>query len=210
MYSLALADGRPVSQALLAKSGEERIIGDVAAMADGSVFATDSAAPVIYAVAGAAITEWLRNENFVSLQGVTTTPDASHLIVADYVSGLHFIDRQTKALQTQSFAGGTTLLGIDGLYRYENTLIAVQNGINPQRIIAMSLDPSGLSVGRVQVLSANDPNIPEPSLGTIAGDKFCVVANAQWSRFKDDGTRASSAPLDPVHIGCLSLAAIRK
>ena len=205
VLSFALADGHPLSQALLAKSNDLRIIGDVATAADGGIFATDSVAPVIYAVDGDTISEWLRKDDFVSLQGVTTTPDGSHVIVADYVMGLHFIDRKTKAVQTQSYAGGTTLLGIDGLYRRNNTLLAVQNGINPQRIIAMSLASSGLSVTGVTVLSANDPNIPEPSLGTIAGNKFCVVANAQWSKFKDDGSLKEATALDPVHVACVAL-----
>ncbi len=209
VFSFALGDGHLLSTALLPKTDEERVIGDVAVTADGNVFAPDSIAPVIYAVdaAGSTLSPWLRNENFISLQGVTTTPDGSHLIVADYSAGLHFIDVKTKALQTIDFADGATLLGIDGLYRHNDTLIAVQNGINPQRIIAISLDASGTAVTRVRVLSANDANIPEPSLGTVAGNDFCVVANAQWSRFKDDGTRDGAVPLDPVHIACISLAA---
>jgi len=125
------------------------------------------------------------------------------LIVADYARGLHFIDIKSKTIETQYFADGTILLGIDALVRDKNTLLAVQNGTNPQRILALSLDDAGTNVTRVRILSANDKAIPEPSLDTIAGQEFCVVANAQWSRFKDDGT--ATAALDPVRIECLGL-----
>jgi hypothetical protein len=58
-------------------------------------------------------------------------------------------------------------------------------------------------VESVKVLSANDPKLPEPTLGAIVGGDFYVIANGQWSRFKDDGTR--SGPLDPVRIVKIAL-----
>ena len=161
---------------------------------DDAAYATDSALPIIYAIPSpfsrpANISlEWMKSEDFVSLQGIATTKDAKGFIVADYSMGLFFIDRATKATQRVDYAGGTTLLGIDGLIRNGNTLIAVQNGIAPARILAITLDASGNSVTGAKVLSANDPNIPEPSLGTMRADDYCVVANAQWSRFNEDGT----------------------
>jgi hypothetical protein len=207
VFSFALADGRLLSKAVLPKAKDEQIIGDIALTENGELFATDSITPVIYTVErdGAALTAWLRHENFSSLQGVTATPDGAHLIVADYANGLHVIDRKTKTFSTIGFAGGTTLLGIDGLYRAGSTLIAVQNGMIPQRILALALDPSGTNVLGVNVLSANDPNIPEPSLGAPKGNEFCVVANAQWSRFNDDGSRKPDAPLDSPRVACIKL-----
>jgi sugar lactone lactonase YvrE len=191
------------------------IIGDLVVGPDGRVYAPDSVLPVIhlipsfelplplYAEPRPATPVWLTSDDFVSLQGIAITPDEKSFIVADYSMGLFFIDRATKAMQRVDFAGGTTLLGIDGLIRNRNTLIAVQNGIAPQRIIAMTLNASGNGVASVKVLSANDPNIPEPSLGTMRGDEYCVVANAQWSRFNEDGTRKQD--LDPPRIACLKL-----
>ena len=208
--AFSLLDGRQVARAdILAKDQQTTgVIGDLALATDDMVYATDSVLPQIYAVSQPTTTkpgsfDWLRSEGFGSLQGMTTTPDGKGLIVADYSMGLHFIDRATKAIQTIDFADGTTLLGIDGLYRAGNQLLAVQNGVAPQRILALTLDASGRTISSVKVLSANDPNIPEPSLGTVKGDEFCVVANAQWSRFNDDGTRKQD--LDPPRIACVKL-----
>jgi hypothetical protein len=186
-----------------------RVIGDLTIGPDDAAYATDSARPIIYAVPSPFSRptninlEWLKDEDFVSLQGIATTPDGKGFIVADYSMGLFFIDRTTKAMQRIDYAGGTTLLGIDGLIRNGNTLIAVQNGVAPQRILAIALNTSSDGVAGVKVLSANDPNIPEPSLGTMRGDDYCVLANAQWSRFNEDGTRKRD--LDPPQIACLKL-----
>lgn len=192
-----------------AAAGAQRVVGDLTIGPDDAAYATDSALPIIYAIPSpfsrpANISlEWMKSEDFVSLQGIATTKDAKGFIVADYSMGLFFIDRATKATQRVDYAGGTTLLGIDGLIRNGNTLIAVQNGIAPARILAITLDASGNSVTGAKVLSANDPNIPEPSLGTMRGDDYCVVANAQWSRFNEDGTL--KRPLDPPHIACIKV-----
>jgi hypothetical protein len=215
LFAFSLADGHLVlSHVLVPPKHTKFVIGDVGVFPDG-VYATDSISPKIYFAAApspairSAIAArekpliWLENDAFGSLQGVAATPAGEHLIVADYAAGLHFIARRTKTFTTLGFAGGTTLLGIDGLYRRGNTLLAIQNGVNPQRLLALTLDASGTGVADVRVVSANDPNIPEPSLGTIAGDEFCVVANAQWSRFNDDGTRKQA--LDPPRIACVAI-----
>lgn len=206
VFSFRLIDiPRIMSIAMLPSRSEQNVIGDVAVLDDGAVYATDSIAPSIYAITndGYAIDTWLTDEIFGSLQGLTSTPDNTQMIVADYARGLHFIDRTTKATTTIGYAGGTTLLGIDGLYRTGNRLIAIQNGVAPIRILSMVLDASGHGIAGVNVISANDPNITEPSLGTIKGDEFCVVANAQWSRFNDDGTRKQD--LDPPYITCIKV-----
>ncbi len=190
-----------------------RVIGDLTIGPDDAAYATDSALPIIYAVPSpfsrpkSTNLEWLKNEDFVSLQGITTTADGNGFIVADYSMGLFFIDRETKAMKRIDFADGTTLLGIDGLLRNGNTLFAVQNGIAPTRVLAVTLNATSDGVAAVKVISANDPNIPEPSLGTMKGDEYCVVANAQWSRFNEDGTRKQD--LDPPHIACLSVGTRR-
>jgi sugar lactone lactonase YvrE len=210
-FAFSLKDGSFVSDMLSKPPAADapRVIADLTVGPDGTVYATDSALPIIYAIPSPfsrpahAEREWLKSGDFVSLQGIAATPDGKGLIAADYSMGLFFIDRATKAIQRVDYAGGTTLLGIDGLVRTGNTLIAVQNGIAPQRILAITLNATGSGVAAVKVISANDPNIPEPSLGTIKGGDFCVVANAQWSRFNDDGTR--KADLDAPHIACISL-----
>ncbi|MBI1212432.1 MAG: hypothetical protein GC190_13290 [Alphaproteobacteria bacterium] len=209
VIALSIADGKRVARADIITPDENTVgvIGDLVAAPDGEVFATDSILPKIYSISGPStemrLDDWLQSNRFRSLQGVTFSPDGKTLVAADYGMGLHFIDRKTKAIHTIDFAGGTTLLGIDGLTRSGSTLLAVQNGVAPQRVLAISLDASGSNIVAVKVISANDPNIPEPSLGTIKGDEFCVVANAQWSRFNDDGTR--KADLDPPHIACIKL-----
>ena len=73
--------------------------------------------------------------------------------------------------------------GIDGLYRHDDELIAIQNGIRPHRVAAFRLSDDGLSVVGHRRLAANLEAFDEPTLGTVRGDDFFFVANSHWNRF---------------------------
>jgi hypothetical protein len=81
----------------------------------------------------------------------------------------------------------TNLFGIDGLYRHGNELIAIQNGIRPNRVAAFALGEDGLTVTGTRVLARNLPQFDEPTLGTLFGDSLLFVANSHWNRFDRDG-----------------------
>ncbi|HEY8181865.1 MAG TPA: hypothetical protein VII32_06465 [Thermoanaerobaculia bacterium] len=55
-------------------------------------------------------------------------------------------------------AANASLLGIDGLYLLNRrTLIGVQNGTNPNRIVRMDLSSDGHRITEVTTLAANSP-----------------------------------------------------
>ena len=81
----------------------------------------------------------------------------------------------------------TSLYGIDGLYRYGNSLIAIQNGIRPNRVVQLYLSDDGRSVERSRILAMNLEHFDEPNLGQVVGDEFFFIANSHWNRFDRDG-----------------------
>jgi len=86
----------------------------------------------------------------------------------------------------------TTLLGCDGLVRVGNsTLIAVQNGVRPARILRLALDPSNSVVTDVTVLAAGHPAMLDVALGCLVDDKFVFIGDAGWNRH---GPNASVPP----------------
>ncbi len=82
-----------------------------------------------------------------------------------------------------------TLLGVDGLVRDGDGLIAVQNGVNPQRILRLALSPDGARITAASVLAANLPQLDEPTGGAMLDGRFVFVARSQWSDFGDDGLK---------------------
>jgi hypothetical protein len=73
-----------------------------------------------------------------------------------------------------------TLLGIDGLYYHKSTLIGGQNGVNPQRVIRLTLSKDVNRFDRFETLEANNPAFDEPTLGVLVKHDFYFIAHSQW------------------------------
>lgn len=139
-----------------------------------------------------------------SPQGLSENADATVLIVADYASGLYRIDLTTGTLARLKAPADAVLLGLDGLYRYGNDLIAVQNGFKPNRILRLKMNADWSAVEKTEVLLRGQPELEEPTGGQVIGDRFVFVARSQWSEFDDKGNIKRDTPA-PVVIGEIKL-----
>lgn len=99
----------------------------------------------------------------------------------------------------KSIQSDFTILGIDGLYAYKDSLIAVQNGVNPQRVIRLSLNKDLTRFVSFETIEANNPEFDEPTLGVLVKNDFYFIANSQWGSIDDAGHLAPEEKLkDPV------------
>lgn len=156
----------------------EHNFGDLL-VAGEELFLSDSGSPRIYVLRDGKVVPWLAGA-FHSLQGLAATKDI--LYVADYSLGILAIDRRTRDVVPVRVPADVTLLGVDGLYLVDGrTLVATQNGVNPNRVIRIDL-ASPLEVKGVTTLAANLPRMLDPTLGVLAGGRFYFHANAQWER----------------------------
>ncbi len=174
-------------------------LGDLAINSEGDVFATDSITPAVHVLRNGAseLETFVEGEPFVSPQGLDFTRDQRQLFVADYSKGIFLIDLKTK--RVNPIASNFTLLGIDGLYAYKDTLICIQNGVNPQRIIKLTLNSDLARFDRFETIEANNPVFDEPTLGVLVKDVFYFVANSQWGAIDQKGQLAPPEKLkDPT------------
>jgi hypothetical protein len=142
---------------------------------------------------------FLENDGFVSPQGLAFSGDERHLFMADYSSGLFEIDVRTKKVVHLPPLEGATLLGIDGLYFYNGTLIGVQNGVAPWRVVQMFLSDGFKRVERLKIIEANNPVFDEPTLGVLVKNSFYFVANSQWGLVDEKGQLGPADKLaDPI------------
>jgi sugar lactone lactonase YvrE len=176
----------------------EHHFGDVAVAADGQVYVSDSASPVIFRVVPSGLEPFLRGP-FESMQGIA--PAGKVLYVADYSKGLFAVDLRTRDVHPLRVPANASLLGVDGLYFVnDRTLIGTQNGTAPNRIIRIRLAAGGLAVSSVETLLANGSGMGDPTLGVVAGKRFHFNGNAQWDLFGDDGKIAEPLKLAPAVI----------
>jgi hypothetical protein len=195
LLRIDLETGR-VLETLRAADESEHHFGDVAVAADGEVYVSDSASPVIFRVASVKLEPFLRGP-FASMQGIA--PARNVLYVADYSKGIFAIDLRTRDTHPLRVPPNASLLGVDGLYFLnDRTLIGTQNGTNPNRIIRIRLAPGGLAVSSVETLLANGSGMGDPTLGVVVGKRFFFNGNAQWDLFGEDGKIADPLKLQPA------------
>ena len=128
---------------------------------------------------------------FPSPQTPALSADEKILYVPDYVRGIAAITLATGKVTWLMPADHVFTSGIDGLYVYRDSFIAVQNGTTPPRVMRFSLD-----LKKQQVLEANAPGLGEPTHGTFAGNNFYFIANSGWGDFDDAGKKKpGSAPV---------------
>ena len=174
--------------------------GDIAIAPNGSLYISDSRSGVIYAIeAGVdSLSVLVPEGTFMSPQGPAVSPDGRTLYVADYIRGLARVDLESGAVSWIRHGRNVALSGIDGLtVAGPRTLIAVQNGLLPHRILRLSLDATGGSVSGAEVLAQDMAVIREPTHGLIMGDEFYFIANSGWDGFGDDGALRKDHGLTP-------------
>lgn len=185
LFRLDVSSGTITRAAILPQYEESQVLGDLVIADENTLYATDSLTGAIYRY-------YIDSNEFETLvdrgklgspQGLVLDDAGGYLYVADYIGGLYRVSVQDGSLLRIRVADNITDYGIDGLYRYGDELIVVQNGIRPHRVAALQLSENGLAVSSSRVLASNLEHFDEPTLGVIRGDDFYFVANSHWNRF---------------------------
>lgn len=189
VFKYDLNNRRLLKKYVLSNASGAHGLGDLVIARNGEVFATDSAAPAIYRINPKAdeIEPFLIDKSFVSMQGLTFTPDEKHLFVADYSLGIFSVEMATKKITRLAPASEVVALGVDGLYFHQGKLIGVQNGTNPQRVARFSLSKDRSRLTQAETLEANHADFNEPTLGVLVGQDFYFIANSQYEMVNEKG-----------------------
>ena len=175
------------------------VLDSLAVAPDGTVYVSDSGAGAIHRLdPGAADLEpMVLPGTFLSTQGLEVSADGETLYAADYGRGVAAVDTETGEVTTMEF-DGPCLLGIDGLERHGNDLIAIQNGIEPPRVVRIELGADGRSIASVEILEKAHHLYREPTLGTVVDDDLFYVAASQWRSFDENGRLLVDQLVEPT------------
>ncbi len=185
--------------------GRGHALGDVIVGPDGTVYATDSKAPVIWKLtAGAEDFEKVADSPlFSSLQGLVL--QKGMLLVADYANGLFTVELASGTITALAAPKATTLLGLDGLVTVPGGVVATQNGVEPQRLLHIALTPTFDRVTAVTVIAAAVPHLTDLTLVTLVNDRPTVIAGSGWDGY--DPAKAKQPAAHTVRIFQVALPA---
>jgi sugar lactone lactonase YvrE len=185
LFRLDVSSGMITKSAILPQYENSQVLGDLIIADDNTIYATDSLTGAIYRyyIDSNEFEILVRRGKLGSPQGLVLDTSRTYLYVADYIGGLYRVWLQDGSLDKLDIADDTTAYGIDGLYRYGDELVVIQNGIRPNRVAALQLSENGLAITSSRLLAANLEQFDEPTLGVIRSDDFYFVANSHWNRF---------------------------
>ena len=175
--------------------------GDIAVAENGDLFIADTGDGALLVIRnGSGIQTLVPKGELMSPQGPAIAADGKHIYLADYARGIARIDRSTGKIEWLKHSRNVALNGLDGLSAANaTTLIGVQNGTNPNRVIRISLDNSGTTVTKVESIAQNEESIKEPTHGVFVGRDYYFIANGGYGAFGDDGKlRAGERAIAPV------------
>ena len=128
-------------------------------------------------------------------RGIRVSADGRTVYVADYSHGILRVDLASRTASRLEDAPWSTSLGCDGIVWHRQSLIAIQNGVAPPRIMRFALDSTGTAITRAEVIDRNSAIADSPTIGALMRDTLVYVANSQWERYDDTGARVPGTTL---------------
>jgi len=185
VYKYNIDDGKLIKKyAMLKPRGH--FLTEVVEDKAGNLYIANSGMRTIYRLDAQKDTlEKLINlRQYPQLTGLALSPDDKYLFVA-YANGLLRIDLATQKITSLAHPNNILLVGCDGLYFYDNSLIAIQNFLN--RIIRFDLNPDYSGIIGYKIIESNNPDFAVPSTGVITGKTFYYIANSQINNLDRTG-----------------------
>jgi len=210
VFLFELESGKRLGRYDLARGNHEP--GDICVGANGDLFVSDGRAGVMYKLPLGAdtLSMLVPAGQMVSPQGcaVDLTGGNARVLVADYALGIASVDASTGAVTWLPRSREVAVSGIDGMLLSGDQLIGAQNGVEPNRIVAIQLGANHQSIESVGVLAQDSDRIREPTHVTMMGREVAFVANGGFGAFDATGKRNPQARLRAPVIGRVRLVAV--
>lgn len=173
-------------------SGGPAVLGDMSVSRRGTVYVSDSRGGGVYRVRGTGETSRLEQlaDGFHSPQTPVLARDGRRLFVPDYSVGIAVIRMGTGNKNQVSYLAhpdDIAVTGLDGLFLAGDSLIGIQNGTEPERIVRFHLNHRQTRIMRAEVLEQSSERLGEPTHATAADGWIYVIANVGWDKVDDHG-----------------------
>lgn len=196
LLAFDLATGKPLEHHLVPQDGRPHLLTNLSVAPNGDVYVSDSINPSVYRLKDGKFERFFTASSMTSLRGLAVGKNGKYLYFADYELGLFIADLEGQQVLKMSTDPMMNLGGIEGLYYWDDALIVIQNGIQPDRLLRVDLTEDGSAIAGQHPLSANQPQHSDPTFGAIDGDEMYYIANSQWGKYDVYGR--PQGQVDPV------------
>ena len=201
LIKLDLKSGKELARYSPPDDKQAHALGDLTILRDGTVIVSDGLRGGVYRLRpDAAELESIDARQFISPQTPAATADGKFVFIPDYTRGIGRIDLTNGQVLWLDSDDTVASNGIDGLYVSGQSLYAVQNGSNPERIVRYRLDREMRRITQMEVLESNSPGLGDPTHGIFVDHDFYFIANSGWDKLDDHGKLKSGAEFSSPEI----------
>lgn len=190
-----LLSGKLIKKYTLLPKGRRYGYNDLVIHPSGDVYISDASKSAIYIIRESSdnLELYLKNESFISPNGITISADGNTIYLADTDIGIYKIDIITKNISLLSHDSDFSTYGIDGLYFKDNNLHAVQICLN--QISRFSLNTDGSFIDSCEIFERNSLYLYKPTTGVIVDNSFYFIADTGGKALKQEGIIIMKATL---------------
>ena len=160
---------------------------DLALSPEGTVYVADSVRPVIWRLDPAAdqpsLQAFFGSESLTGIRTLTIDDSGEHLYFADYELGLFGVKMGESTAFEVHLGRNLNLSGIDLMRWFEDSLILVQNGVVPKRVLRFQLFDDHRNGRHAQAMTSGQPDFRNPTTGTLVGSNLVLIANSHRNAY---------------------------
>ena len=116
-------------------------------------------------------------EAIAGSNGICLSPDEKTLFVTETWQGIVAINLTDNSWRVLQCPDTIMVTGLDGMYYYDGSLIAVQNGPNPWRIIRIFLNDAQTAVDSVRALERRNPDVTMAFTAALIGSQIYSIGH---------------------------------
>lgn len=185
-----------------------RLIDMAVSPRNGTLFAVNGATPTIWMLPADRLDKSSESlEVLLNLAGLgairtITIDDAGEtLYFSEYERGLFGHKLRENRSFTLHMGDQLNTAGIDSMGWYDDSLVLLQNGYSPHRVLRLKLGNEGMSARHAQSILSNLDSFLAPTTMEVVDDQVLVITNSHRNLFDPaTGERIGDAPLEPHHI----------
>ena len=187
------------------ESNAPAVLGDMSVSANGTVYVSDSLGGGVYRVQGSVDKAGLEKaklekiaDGLFSPQTPVLAADGNRLFVSEYPLGIAVVDLTGGGKITElPHPDHIAVTGLDGMHLVGDSLIGIQNGTEPERIMRFRLNHAQTEIESAEIIVQSDPRLGEPTHGIAVDGWVYVLANVGWDKIDDHGKLKEGATFTP-------------
>jgi sugar lactone lactonase YvrE len=202
VYRFDLDNGAFLARYPLSNTDARHNLNDVVVSKRGTAYITDGYTGAIYTIDPTRdrLEVLLEPGSTYGPNGIALSADERRLYVSQYSLGVVVCDLERGTVEPMRYPEDVVVCGVDGLYLYRGSLVAIQNFLGMQQVSQFYLDGAGEAITGGRVLVRQDPHMMDPTTGALVGDHLFFIANSQLPRVGQDGSSPPPDVFDDTYI----------